>query len=109
MANAIKFIQLGVNIDYVPAEAVEYQQIIPFKGRIGVAQAAAAAGETVAVALNGIYDLPADNSVLAVGAEVFYDKVQGKITGTSGSDTVPAGMAVAKKETADTVARVRIG
>lgn len=109
MANAIKYIQKGENIDYVPTAAVEYHQIIPFAARIGVAQAAAEAGETVAVALNGVYDMKADNSVLSVGDEVFFDKVNGVITGTSGSDTVPAGMAVAAKSAGDTVARVRIG
>lgn len=109
MANAIKYIQKGENIDYIAEVAVEYQQIIPFATRIGVAQAAAEAGETVAVTLTGVYDMKADNSVLSVGDEVFFDKVKGVITSTSGGDTVPAGMAVAAKSAGDDTARIRIG
>ena len=103
-----KFIQDGNVIDYAAAANVEYRDVVAFANRIGVACEPIAAGETGAVALTGVFEMPSVNTAISAGAAVYWDVNNKRITGTD-TDNVPAGMCVATKASGTTVIRVRIG
>ena len=108
MAKA-EYIQRGDNIDYTAEANIAYMEVVPLAARIGIALAEIPKGETGAVTLVGTFRFPAATGKIDVGAEVYWDKTQSTIVGTSGASTVHAGHLIAPKAQADTMALVRIG
>lgn len=107
MATAV-YIKKGENIDFKAEADVAYMEILPLIACVGVALEPIAAGETGAVTLTGVYEMPAASGVeIATGDAVFWNTENGNIdkdaTGT------PAGIAVADKASAGTTVRVKLG
>lgn len=111
MAEAVKatYVQRGDNIDYTATDTLAYMEVVPLAARIGVALSEIKKGEMGSVTIVGAFRLPAATGKIEVGADVYWDKTQKNIVGTSGASTVHAGYLIAPKEQADTVALVRIG
>ena len=111
MAEAVKatYIQRGDNIDYTATDTLAYMEVVPLAARIGIALTEIPKGEMGTITLVGAFRLPAATGKIDIGAEVYWDKTQKNIVGTSGASTVHAGYLIAPKEQADTVALVRIG
>lgn len=108
MATAV-FVQKGSNIDYTATQDIAYMEVVPLISRIGVALEDIKNGEKGTVTLVGVFDLPAGSGAIAVGQDVFFNTSTGKIVTESGSNTVPAGIAIDPKSAAGNTARVRIG
>ena len=111
MAEAVKatYVQRGDNIDYTATDALAYMEVVPLAARIEVALSEIKKSETGSVTLVGAFRFPAATGKIDTGAEVYWDKTQKNIVGTSGASTVHAGYLIAPKEQADTVALVCIG
>ena len=108
MAAVAKYVQKGDNIDYAAAANVAYMEVVPLKSRIGVSVETIAAGDVGPVTLTGVYEIPADAATeIAVGEQVYFNTETNCIDKTAAM--IPAGIAVAAKAKADTVAIVRIG
>lgn len=74
----------------------------------GVAQHDAAIGESVELAVLGVFDLAKTTSqAWTVGAKVYWDAATAKATSTSGSNKL-IGVAVAAAGSSDTTGRVRL-
>ena len=108
MAVKADYIQKGENIDFKAAKAVEYMEIVPLGACLGVALEPIAAGETGAVSLTGVYELPAAaGTAIAVGDAVFWNKADSQIDKTATG--IPAGIAVTEKATAGATVQVKLG
>ncbi len=108
MATA-KFVQIGQNIEYTATADIAYNDVVAFGSCTGVAQEAIASGETGTITLVGVFDIPAATGAITAGAQVYFDTNNDVIVAASGSNTVPAGIAIAAKTEAGTTARVKIG
>ena len=102
------YVQKGENIDYTATAAVAYMEVVPLAACVGVALEPIEKGNTGTLTLTGVYDLPAATSLaIDVGDKVYWNAKNNNIDKT---DTgIPAGIAVAAKTEAGTVARVKIG
>lgn len=108
MAEKATYIQEGGNIDFKATKAVDYMEIIPLGACLGVALEPIAAGETGAVSLTGVYELPAAaGTAIAVGDAVFWNKADSQIDKTATG--IPAGIAVTEKTAAGTAVQVKLG
>lgn len=108
MAKA-KFINNGATIPYVTTAEVKYNDIVAFADCVGVALEDAAQGETVTLAIAGVFEMPAATNVaINVGDKVYYDKAAAAVCKTA-ENNVPAGVAVSTKAMAGAVVRVKIG
>lgn len=85
-----KYWQKGETLDYTAAEAVKNGDIVNLNTRIGVAGNDIAAGETGAVHVEGVFELPKAAGEIALGAAVYWDEAAQEIT-TVGSATVTEG------------------
>lgn len=108
MAKAV-FVQKGENIDFKASSNIEYMEVVPMASCLGVALEPIAAGETGAVSLTGVYDLPVAPDLgtgisINVGDAVYWNTTNSNIT-KDATDT-PAGIAVAEK--AGTSVRVKL-
>ncbi len=110
MATIATYVQPGYNIDYTADADKAYREVVALGACIGVTNAEIKAGETGSITLTGVHQIPAEaGTAIAFGAQVYYDTKKGTIVAASGTDTVPAGMAVAAKAEAGTTCLVRIG
>lgn len=109
MSKIANYVQPGNRLDYLnSSEAkIAYGDVVSLTTRIGVACADIAAGEVGAIEVVGVYDLPKGNTAISVGAAVFWDAANKKITTTEGS--LPAGWAVAAAAADDGRVRVKLG
>ena len=108
MAKA-KFINNGATIPYTATAAVKYNDIVAMASCVGVALEDAELGETITLAISGVFEMPAATNVaINVGDKVYYDKAQGIVCKTV-ENNAPAGVAVSAKATAGAVVRVKIG
>ncbi len=105
-----KYVQIGHNVDYTASADKAYREIVALGNCIGVTNAEIKAGETGSIALVGVYQIEAETgTAIAFGTQVFFDTKKGLVVAAAGTNTVPAGMAVADKAEAGTSCLVRIG
>ncbi len=105
-----EYVQPGHNIDYTPDKDKAYHEVVALGACIGVTNAEIKAGETGSLALTGVHRIAAEaGTAIVFGAQVFFDTKKDVIVAASGTDTVPAGIAVAAKAEAGTSCLVRIG
>lgn len=101
-----KYWQKGETLDYTAAEAVKNGDIVNLNTRIGVAGNDIAAGETGAVHVEGVFEMPKAAGEITLGAVVYWDEAAQEIT-TEGSATVTEGEGEDAAET--TVANIPAG
>ena len=90
-----KYVMSGDVIDYVAGSAVTSGQVLLIGGRVGVALAAIASGATGAVRMLGIFTIAKLSSdVVTVGAALYWDNTNSRMTLTSAGNTL-AGLATA--------------
>ena len=93
---AIK-IQDGDVIDYVATAAIAVGDVVDLTTRVGVAYDDAAIGDTIAVDLEGVFEVTATTAdAVAVGAQLYFDTTAREVTTTVASN-IPAGMAATGK------------
>lgn len=91
-----KYWQRGEVIDYTAEEALKSGDVVDLATRVGVAGTDIAAGETGAVHVVGVFEMPKASGAVTIGQALYWDKAAGNITTTEGS--TPAGWAVAAAE-----------
>lgn len=103
------FVQSGHTIDITaPAGGVASGAGIIICNLFGVASSTAAAGETVALATTGVFDLPkASATAFAVGGAVAWDAVEGRCD-APGEGRYPIGVAIAAAAGGASTVRVRL-
>ena len=90
-----KYVMSGDVIDYVAGSAVTSGQVLLIGVRVGVALAAIASGATGAVRMLGIFNIAKLSSdVVTVGAALYWDNTNSRMTLTSAGNTL-AGFATA--------------
>lgn len=90
-----KYVMSGGVIDYVAGSAVTSGQVLLIGVRVGVALAAIASGATGAVRMLGIFTIAKLSSdVVTVGAALYWDNTNSRMTLTSAGNTL-AGFATA--------------
>lgn len=90
-----KYVMSGDVIDYVAGSAVTSGQVLLIGVRVGVALAAIASGATGAVRMLGIFTIAKLSSdVVTVGAALYWDNTNSRMTLTSAGNTL-AGFATA--------------
>ena len=110
MASATRFVQKGVNLDYVNSSGsdIAYLQIIPLTERIVIALSAIPAGETGAVTDEGVWEIPAKNTeAFSFGDPLYWDNTNHYLTKTAAGH-IPAGIAAAAKAQTDTTALINL-
>lgn len=90
-----KYVMSGDVIDYVAGSAITSGQVLLIGTRIGVALAAIASGATGAVRMLGIFTIAKlSTDVVAVGALLYWDNTNSRLTTTASGNTL-AGYATA--------------
>lgn len=101
--------QKGETLDYTATEAVEYGAVVDLATRVGVAAADIPANGQGHVHVVGVFEMDKKtDEKITVGAAVYYDKAEDKITGKSAEGVIPAGYAVAEADTTATTVLVNI-
>lgn len=103
-----RFVQDGKYLDYTPEAAVEAGDVVIVGSIVGVANRPIPAGETGAIATEGVFEIEKDGNAITAGATVYYDAGAGKATATATSNTA-LGVAVAAAEAEDAYVRVKLG
>jgi predicted RecA/RadA family phage recombinase len=102
---AKNFIQPGKSIDHTAAAVTDSGDVVVIGSLVGVALTDATIGQTVAVGLEGVFEVPAAAAAITAGAPVYWDADGDPYGGTAGSgaatatatDNVKMGHAVATK------------
>lgn len=107
-----KYIQDGkiINFRNTTEDAIRYEDVIVLTDRIGVAAMDIPAGGLGTVAVDGVFQVPAETtSAFAVGQTVYWDKPNGRVTATKAeSGPVMAGMVVEAKASATASALIKL-
>ena len=107
MAKAV-YARKGHVINYTAASDVAYLEVVPFTGRIGVAEMDIAQGASGTVSITGAYVLPKATGEFKAGTAVYWAKSAGNIV-TTAEGNIPAGIALEDATSGDTSAVIRIG
>ena len=91
-----KYWQRGETIDYTPTDDLANGDVVDLATRIGVAGNDIPAGETGAVHVVGVFEIPKATGAVTVGQALYWDKAAENITTAAGSSpaNTPAGWAV---------------
>lgn len=89
------FVQSGNTLPFpAPAGGVAGGDLVVIESLFGVASTTAAAGESVEIAMGGVYELPkAPAAVLKAGAKVFWDPAAKLVVAAAVEGTIPIGVA----------------
>lgn len=111
---ATNFVQKGDVINYVTTGAVASGAVVPLQHAVGVAQSAAAAsGESIALALEGVFTVPkVSAAVFAVGEKLIWDTSAGAFDDSSATpatgDLTGAAIAVEAGANGETTCKVKL-
>lgn len=105
-----KYWQRGETIDYTATGDLANGDVVNLATRIGVAGDDIAAGETGAVHVVGVFEMPKATDAVTVGQALYWDAAAEKITTTAGgsSANTPAGWAVAAAGSSDATVLVKL-
>lgn len=110
-----KYWQRGETIDYTPTDDLANGDVVDLATRIGVAGNDIPAGETGAVHVVGVFEIPKATGAVTVGQALYWDKAAENITtvastGESPSvvNNTPAGWAVAAAGSSDATVLVKL-
>jgi predicted RecA/RadA family phage recombinase len=102
------FIQEGHYIDHTPASALASGDVVVQGDLVGVALRPLAAGETGALAVDGIFDFNKSTGVaFTVGTLLYWDDTNNVVTTTSAGNKA-IGKVVRAAALADTTVRIRV-
>jgi predicted RecA/RadA family phage recombinase len=104
-----KYVQAGKIINYtnLSVSDIAYGDVVVLSGRIGVASCPIPVGATGTVALEEVYEMPAETTAaFAVGQKLYWDSTNKRLTATAGD--VYAGIATEVKAAAGSVATVKM-
>jgi predicted RecA/RadA family phage recombinase len=87
---ATTFVQNGNTIDHVATAAISSGDVVVIGSLVGVAKTDAAIGDTVAVAIEGVWEIPAATAAITLGAAVYWDVDGDPVGGTAGSGAATA-------------------
>lgn len=105
---AKKYIQPGEVWDHTPGVGVAADDVVVMGEVVGVALADIGAGETGAVQVSGVWELPKlSTDVVTQGAILYWDDTNNRLTITASTHKV-AGAAVAAAGSGATTARVKL-
>ena len=97
MAKEAVKIQEGSTFDYVATGIVANGDVLEFDARIGVAYDDAVADDTIAVAIEGVFEIVAVTAdAITQGQALYFITATRDVTTTVGTNT-PCGMAVSAK------------
>lgn len=107
MDRVAKPVQTGDVIDYLNAgsEVIKVGDVVEMKNMCGIAETDIEPGEKGAVALVGVWEVPAVTGAFEVGELVYWNKTKATKTST---DNPPLGFVVAPKLANGTVTRVKL-
>jgi predicted RecA/RadA family phage recombinase len=88
------FIQPGEMIDVVASAAVSSGDVVVLEDLVGIAAADAAIGESFAMALEGVFELPKDGNAIDAGVKVNWHAASGHIQEAGGAGTHAIGYCV---------------
>lgn len=106
-----KYWQRGETIDYTATDDLANGDVVNLATRIGVAGDDIAAGETGAVHVVGVFEMPkATGQTVTVGQALYWDAAAENITTAAGSspENTPAGWAVAAAGSSDATVLVKL-
>ena len=104
-----KYWQRGETIDYTATDDLANGDVVNLATRIGVAGDDIAAGETGAVHVVGVFEMPKATGAVTVGQALYWDKAAKKITTDDAeSANTPAGWAVAAAGSSDATVLVKL-
>ncbi|CAN7475219.1 DUF2190 family protein [Variovorax paradoxus] len=86
------FIQVGDVLDHMATANVASGELVVIGARVGIAMSDMAVGESGAVRVKGVFELPKAAAAIEQGAEVYWDAVNKRLT-TVATDNVRAGYA----------------
>lgn len=99
-----RFVQDGKAIDYRPSEAVAAGDVVVQGTLIGIARLDIAANTLGSLAVVGVFDAPKAIGAITVGAAVYWDATNSKVT-TTATDNPYLGKAILAAESADASVR----
>ncbi len=103
------YVQSGSRMDYSPDADVFVDQVVVLGGRIGVAVTDIPAGNLGALAVSGVFQLPAvTGEGFLPGEELFWDASVGKVTKDKTGDKPRAGYVFAPKAASVATVDVKI-
>ena len=94
-----KYWQRGETIDYTPTDDLANGDVVDLATRIGVAGNDIPAGETGAVHVVGVFEIPKATGAVTVGQALYWDKA---------AENIPAGWAVAAAGSSDATVLVKL-
>lgn len=105
-----KYWQRGETIDYTATDDLANGDVVNLATRIGVAGDDIAAGETGAVHVVGVFEMPKAAAAVTVGQALYWDATAENITTAAGSSpaNTPAGWAVAAAGSSDATVLVKL-
>lgn len=101
------FVANGEVLDTVVGADTASGDLVAVGKLVGVAQASAKNGETVAVALCGVFTVPKASGAITQGAALYYDATAKNVTTTASGNTA-CGWAWAAAASGDTSVQLRL-
>lgn len=102
------FVKEGKVLTHVAAGTIASGDVVPLAAGIGIAAKDAATGESVELAMEGVFKLPKKAALaLSLGAKVYWDSTPGEITATA-LDGVICGYCAKNALAADTHVEVKL-
>lgn len=102
-----KYWQKGEVLDYTATAKVANGEVVSLGTRIGVAGDDIPTGETGHLHVVGVFEMEKATGAITMGAAVYYDAAEKKIT-TTDSGNVPAGYAAAAADAGDNTVLVKL-
>ena len=105
-----KYLRNGNTIEYTNSgsASIEGGEIVKIGTNVAISGGTIAPGETGALHVSGVFEMPKDSAAIDVGDTLYLDEENENVTATQGSLTVTAGIAVAAAAAADTVVQVKL-
>lgn len=104
----INCIQKGdIIIVTTPGGGYTSGQLVTVGELVGIAQNTTLVGETAAINMSGVFEVPKATGAITIGAILYHDTVAGNVTTTAGSLKV-AGYAFAAQASGDATVQVRL-
>jgi predicted RecA/RadA family phage recombinase len=101
------FIQKGNVVDVTLSAAATSGDVVVSGDFVGVAQLSGANGETIPVAISGVFELAKATGAITQGAKVYWDSAAKKVTTTASANTL-MGQAWKAAASGDATAQVRL-